>query len=49
MPGAVFRRGDRVTLRTIENDEEDVELLQRVYNDPDFREGLMLRTPRNRD
>ena len=49
MPGAVFLRGDRVTLRTIENDETDIELLRRVYNDPDFREGLLFRTPQNRE
>jgi len=47
MPGAVFLRGDRVTLRTIENENADIELFRRVYNDPDFREGLLFRTPQS--
>jgi hypothetical protein len=35
MPGVVFLRGERVTLRTIE--EEDAEILQRAYNEPAFQ------------
>lgn len=38
MPGAVYARGDRVTLRTVE--KEDAEFLQRGYNHPDIRSPL---------
>ncbi|MFC6962887.1 GNAT family N-acetyltransferase [Halocatena marina] len=46
MPGATFLRGDRVALRTIE--DEDIELLQRARNDPALRRGLLFRYPQNR-
>lgn len=46
MPGVVFLRGERVTLRTIER--EDVEVIQRAYNEPDFQEGVLIESPRNR-
>lgn len=49
MSDAVLLRGERVTLRTIECDETDLDLLGRVYNDPDFREGFLFRCPRNRE
>jgi RimJ/RimL family protein N-acetyltransferase len=49
MPGAAFLRSDRVTLRTIERDDANVEVLQRVRNDPRFREGLLYRYPQNRE
>jgi ribosomal-protein-alanine N-acetyltransferase len=35
MPGALVERGDRVTLRTVE--EEDVPFLQRVFANPELR------------
>jgi RimJ/RimL family protein N-acetyltransferase len=38
MPGPVFRDGDTVELRTVE--EEDVEFLQELVNDPRVRVGL---------
>lgn len=47
MPGAAFLRGDRVTLRTVES--EDVDLFQRARNDPEYREGLLFTTPKNRE
>jgi RimJ/RimL family protein N-acetyltransferase len=43
MPGAVFRRGDRVTLRTVEH--EDAEFLQRGHNHPDVGVSLGLNRP----
>ncbi|EMA45858.1 GNAT family N-acetyltransferase [Halococcus saccharolyticus] len=46
MPGEVFLRSERVTLRTVE--PEDAELLQRARNDPDLREGLLFRSPSTR-
>lgn len=45
MPGAVFLRGDSVTLRTIE--EEDVEFLRDAINDPEVRKGLTVARPLN--
>ncbi|WP_115865662.1 GNAT family N-acetyltransferase [Halorussus litoreus] len=45
MPGAVFLRGDDITLRTIE--EEDLEFLRDGVNDPDVREGLTTAFPFN--
>jgi ribosomal-protein-alanine N-acetyltransferase len=45
MPGAVFRRGDRVTLRTAER--EDAAFLQRGRNDPDVRVSLGMNRPSN--
>ena len=38
MPGPVFRRGERIELRTIE--PEDAEFLQRLVNDPRVRSGI---------
>ena len=38
-----------MTLRTVENDDADIELFQRVYNDPDFREEPLFRYPRSRE
>lgn len=38
MPGATFREGETVELRTIE--DEDVEFLQELVNDPRVRSGL---------
>lgn len=46
MPGTAFLRGNRVVLRTIE--DEDVEVLQRARNEPAFRDGLMGKYPANR-
>jgi ribosomal-protein-alanine N-acetyltransferase len=43
MPGAVFRRGDRVTLRTVER--EDAEFLQRGHNHPEVGVSLGLDRP----
>lgn len=45
MTSPVFIRGDSVTLRTIEN--EDLEFLKDVINDPDVREGMVLSRPTN--
>jgi RimJ/RimL family protein N-acetyltransferase len=45
MPGAVFAEGDRVTLRTIE--EDDLEFLQRWRNHPEVRTPLTDSDPRN--
>lgn len=46
MPGAVFLRGDRVTLRTVE--QEDTAVVQRAYNEPAFQAGTLIGSPRNR-
>ncbi|WP_435196645.1 GNAT family N-acetyltransferase [Natronomonas sp. EA1] len=45
MPGPIFRRGEHVDLRTEE--EEDVEFLQRLSNDPRIRWGLTTNAPQN--
>lgn len=45
MPGAVFLRGDSVTLRTVE--ESDVEFLRDALNDPEVRRGLSIAKPLN--
>lgn len=45
MPGAVYARGDRVTLRTVERD--DAAFIQRGHNDPDVRVPLGHTGPRN--
>ncbi|MFB6073061.1 MAG: GNAT family N-acetyltransferase [Halobacterium sp.] len=45
MPGVVFRRGDRVTLRTVEH--EDSEFVQRGHNHPDVAVALGLSQPEN--
>ena len=43
MPGVVFARGEQVTLRTIE--QEDTELIQRAYNEPEFQHGFLIESP----
>lgn len=45
MPGATFLRGDRVTLRTIE--EEDLQFLRETLNEPEVRRYLGQQTPTN--
>ena len=45
MPGAVFRRGDRVTLRTVE--QADAEFVQRGHNHPAVGVSLGLDRPEN--
>lgn len=45
MPGAVFRRGDRVTLRTVER--EDAAFVQRGHNDPEVGVSLGVNRPEN--
>jgi RimJ/RimL family protein N-acetyltransferase len=45
MPGAVFLRGETVTLRTIE--ENDVAFMRDTINDPAVREGLTTAYPIN--
>lgn len=46
MPGHVFLRGDRVTLHPVE--EEDLDFLHRLVNDPDVRRSLGMFSPHNR-
>lgn len=46
MPGAIFKRGQRITLRTVER--EEIGLLQRARNEPEFRSGFLLDQPENR-
>jgi RimJ/RimL family protein N-acetyltransferase len=45
MPGPAFLYGDRVALRTVE--EEDLKFLQRNRNDPRVRAGMTTTEPRN--
>lgn len=45
MPGAVFLEGDKVELRTLE--EEDLEFLRDTINHPDVRKGVYYKTPFN--
>lgn len=45
MPGAIFLRGDRISLRTIE--ESDLEFLNRNVNDPRVRRPLTSASPAN--
>ena len=45
MPGAVFRRGDRVTLRPVERD--DAGFIQRGHNHPEVGVSLGLNRPEN--
>lgn len=45
MPGPAFLYGERVALRTVE--EEDMEFVQRNRNDPRVRSGMTTTTPRN--
>jgi len=47
MPGPVFLHGERVTLRPIERTDADV--VQRAYNEPEFRDGFLLDFPPNRE
>ncbi len=47
MPGPVFREGETVELRTVE--EEDVEFLQDVVNHPAVRPHIFRSDPLNRD
>jgi RimJ/RimL family protein N-acetyltransferase len=47
MPGAVFRRGDRVTLRTVER--EDADFVQRGPNHPAVGVSLGLDRPENHE
>lgn len=47
MPGPVFLAGDRVVLRTVE--DEDLALFRRAHDEPGFREGLLFRRPQNRE
>ncbi|WP_459193481.1 GNAT family N-acetyltransferase [Halosimplex sp. J119] len=47
MPGPVFLRGERVTLRPPE--EEDLNFLQRTHNDPAVRQSMPRVHPQNRD
>lgn len=45
MPGAVFLKGDKINLRTIE--EEDIEFLRDGINDPEIRKHITAREPVN--
>lgn len=45
MPGAVFLEGEKVDLRTVE--EEDVQFLQENINKPEIRKNLTVRKPVN--
>lgn len=45
MPGPAFRRGDRVALCTVE--EEDLDFLGRLRNDPDIRRSMTMVQPEN--
>lgn len=46
MPGPAFRRGESVALHPSE--EEDIEFLQRLHNDPEVRSGLTISLPQTR-
>lgn len=46
MPGVIFKRGEQVTLRTVER--EDLQVIQRARNEPEFQEGFLIETPKNR-
>lgn len=45
MPGALFLEGDKVNLRTVE--EEDIEFIRDTYNLPEVRKFLSYRRPAN--
>lgn len=45
MPGPAFRRGESVALHTVE--EEDLEFLRRLRNDPEIRLGMTFSRPEN--
>lgn len=47
MPGVVFLTGDRIELRTVE--DEDLAVVQRAYNEPAFQRGFLIDVPRNRN
>lgn len=47
MSGAVFLRGDRLALRTVE--PEDYDFLHRHWNDPAIRRGFARHDPRTRE
>lgn len=47
MPGVVFKRGERVRLRTIER--EDLEVIQRARNEPEIRGGFLIESPKNQN
>jgi RimJ/RimL family protein N-acetyltransferase len=47
MPGPIFERGDRISLRTVE--EEDAEFLAANSNDPRIRHPMTYTGPRNVD
>lgn len=47
VPGATFISGERISLRTVESDDD--EFLQRWHNDPAIRNGLMFTMPQNRE
>jgi ribosomal-protein-alanine N-acetyltransferase len=47
MPGAVFLRGDRVTLRTVERD--DVDFVHEHKNTPEVHRSFIWPYPENRD
>ena len=47
MPGAIVKRGDRITLRTLER--EDLDVLQRGAGDPEIRHLTGNARVRNRD
>ena len=46
MPGAVYLRGESVTLRTIE--EEDIDFLHEMINNPELWQGFGAPGPRNK-
>lgn len=45
MPGATFIEGEKIDLKTIE--EEDLEFLRDTINNPDVRKFLTVKTPKN--
>ncbi|WP_458189402.1 GNAT family N-acetyltransferase [Haladaptatus sp. NG-WS-4] len=45
MPGPVFLEGDRIELRTVE--EDDLDFLQATINDPAVRRTISNRSPIN--
>ncbi|WP_255151191.1 GNAT family N-acetyltransferase [Halorarius halobius] len=45
MPGPAFRTGEAVALHTVE--EDDLEFLKRLRNDPEIRHGMTFSRPEN--
>lgn len=45
MPGAIFLEGEKVNLRTVE--EEDLEFIRNTYNHPEVRNSINSRKPAN--